>query len=80
MDGDRIIGYLKRLDEAMKHFNVSLPDLLLETSNYSPIDIDWSTYCHQGGHTAIQVGHTAVKLTLWIKLYSESKQNYRRSI
>jgi hypothetical protein len=28
MDGDRIIGYLKRLDEAMKHFNVSFPDLL----------------------------------------------------
>jgi hypothetical protein len=27
MDGDRITGYLKRLDDAMKHFNVSLPDL-----------------------------------------------------
>ena len=27
MDGDRITGYLKRLDDAMKHFNVSLSDL-----------------------------------------------------
>jgi hypothetical protein len=24
MDGERITGYLKNLDEAMKHFNVSL--------------------------------------------------------
>jgi len=35
MDGDRIIGYLKRLDDAMKHFNVSLPDPLSETSDFS---------------------------------------------
>jgi hypothetical protein len=47
MDGDRIIGYLKRLDEAMKHFNVSLPDLLSEASDRSHIDVDRSTYCHQ---------------------------------
>jgi len=26
MDGDRITGYRNKLDEAMKRFNVSLPD------------------------------------------------------
>jgi hypothetical protein len=48
MDGDRIMDYLKRLDEAMKHFNVSLPDPLSESSDRSPIDIDRSAYSHQG--------------------------------
>ena len=48
MDGDRITGYRNKLDEAMKRFNVSLPDLVLATSTYSPIDINSSTYCHQG--------------------------------
>jgi hypothetical protein len=33
MDGDRITGYLQRLDEAMKHFNVSLSEFLILTSN-----------------------------------------------
>jgi hypothetical protein len=33
MDGDRISDYLKKLDEAMKHFNVSLSDLLSPTSD-----------------------------------------------
>ena len=49
MDGDRITGYLKRLDDAMKNFNVSLSDLLLVTSDYSLIDVDRSTYRSQGG-------------------------------
>jgi hypothetical protein len=49
MDGDRITGYRNKLDEAMKRFNVSLPDLVLATSTYSPIDINSFTYCHQGG-------------------------------
>jgi hypothetical protein len=48
MDGDRITGYRIKLDEAMKRFNVSLPDLILATPNYSPVDINSSTYCHQG--------------------------------
>jgi hypothetical protein len=48
MDGDRITGYLNRLDEAMKNFNVSLLNLPFAGSDYSPIDINWSTYCHQG--------------------------------
>jgi len=33
MDGDRITSYLKKLDEAMKHFNVSLSNLLLAASD-----------------------------------------------
>ena len=33
MDGDRISDYLKKLDEAMKHFNVSLSYLLSATSD-----------------------------------------------
>ncbi len=49
VDGDRITSYRNRLDEAMKGFNVSLPDLVLATSNYPPIDIYRSTYRHQGG-------------------------------
>jgi hypothetical protein len=36
MDGDRITGYRNRLDETMKGFNVSLPDLVLATSHYPP--------------------------------------------
>jgi hypothetical protein len=34
MDGDRITSYLKRLDEAMKDFNVGLPDLLVAISDH----------------------------------------------
>ena len=34
VDGDQITGYLKKLDDAMRHFNVSLSDLLLATSDY----------------------------------------------
>jgi hypothetical protein len=49
MDGDRINGYLKKLDEAMKHFNVSLSDDLVTTSDYSPLDIDRSPYRCQSG-------------------------------
>ena len=49
MDGDRITGYLNRLDKAMKNFNVSFHDLLLVTSDYSPIDVHRSTYCSPGG-------------------------------
>jgi hypothetical protein len=33
MDGDRIADYLNKLDDAMKHFNVSLSDLLSVTSD-----------------------------------------------
>ena len=33
MDGDRISDYLKKLDDAMKHFNVSLSNLLLAASD-----------------------------------------------
>ena len=33
MDGDRITGYLKRLDDAMKHFNVSLSGVLSATAD-----------------------------------------------
>ena len=33
MDGDRITDYLNKLDDAMKHFNVSLSDLLSATSD-----------------------------------------------
>jgi len=33
MEGDRISDYLKKLDEAMKHFNVSLSYLLSATSD-----------------------------------------------
>jgi hypothetical protein len=32
-DGDRIADYLNKLDDAMKHFNVSLSDLLSATSD-----------------------------------------------
>jgi hypothetical protein len=49
MDGDRINGYLKTLDEAMKHFNVSLSDFRVATSDYSPIDVDRSSYHHYSG-------------------------------
>jgi hypothetical protein len=49
MDGDRITGYLKRLDEAMKHFNASLSNFLLSTSAYSPVDVDWSPYRYRSG-------------------------------
>jgi hypothetical protein len=45
-DRDRITGYLRRLEEAMKHFNVSLSEFLVATSDYSLIDIDGSTYSH----------------------------------
>jgi hypothetical protein len=56
MDGDRITGYLNKLDEAMKHFNVGLSDFPIPTSAYSPVDVDRSpyrhrsrTYCEQSG-------------------------------
>jgi hypothetical protein len=32
-DGDRITSYIKNLDEAMKHFNVSLSGLISATSD-----------------------------------------------
>jgi hypothetical protein len=49
MDGDRINGYLKKLDEAMKHFNVSLSDFRVAASDYPPIDVDRSSYRHYSG-------------------------------
>jgi hypothetical protein len=40
MDGDRITGYLQKLDDAMKHFNVSISCFLVTGSYYSPTDVD----------------------------------------
>jgi hypothetical protein len=50
MDGDRVSGYLKTLDEAMKHFNVSLSDFRAAISDYSPIDVTRSSYRHYSGN------------------------------
>jgi hypothetical protein len=49
MDGDRITGYLSKLDEAMKHFNVSPADFLILAPDYSPVDVYWSPHCRRGG-------------------------------
>jgi hypothetical protein len=47
IDGERITSYLKKLDEAMKHFNVSPSHLLVKPSNSSPSDVSWAPHCHR---------------------------------